>query len=69
MKISASCQILSKALEMSKKKKKKKKKKNPQVSKEGLTSKTFEQFVCYEQQLRHSRIIFMKAGWLLENKL
>ena len=40
----------------------KKKKKNPQVSKEGLTSKTFEQFVCYEQQLRHSRIIFMKAG-------
>ena len=43
-------------------KKKKKKKKNPQVSKEGLTSKTFEQFVCYEQQLRHSRIIFMKAG-------
>ena len=44
------------------KKKKKKKKKNPQVSKEGLTSKTFEQFVCYEQQLRHSRIIFMKAG-------
>ena len=42
--------------------KKKKKKKNPQVSKEGLTSKTFEQFVCYEQQLRYSRIIFMKAG-------
>ena len=41
---------------------KKKKKKNPQVSKEGLTSKTFEQFVCYEQQLRYSRIIFMKAG-------
>ena len=65
MKISASCQILSKALEMSKKKKKKK---NPQESKEGLTSKTFEQFVCYEQQLRYSRIIFMKAGWILENK-